>query len=365
MTNNVSEFPIPAGNVIVRVSIIDTGSRIGKLPAAFLMQPAFKKFEFMPTIPSWSFLIEHPSGHNAIFDLGMPKNRLELAPVVAEDERFLDWDIQTPKEVIDVLEEHQFAAARIKSAIWSHWHWDHIGDPSRFPAGTDLIVGPGFRQAFYPGYPSKSDAPVRESDFLERNVIEVDFNESARYTKVGDFPAHDFFGDGSFYLLDTPGHAIGHLGGLARTTTNPDTFIFMGGDLCHHSGQIRPSPHLHIPSNLKQSSFGVHKSHSGDLFEKLVLSKTGSTEKPLFTPAPAQVVNEEDANRTRARAQMADAQENVWFIYAHDPSLSHVVEFFPSSANDWKAKGWRPKTMWNFLEDLCAVVDEFDSKNGL
>lgn len=118
MTNETSNFPIPAGNVTVKVRIIDTGSRIGKLPAAFLMQPALNQFEFMPTIPSWSFLIEHPSGHNAIFDLGMPKNRLELAPEVADDERFLDWDIQTPREVIDVLEQNHFPASQIKSLIW-------------------------------------------------------------------------------------------------------------------------------------------------------------------------------------------------------------------------------------------------------
>lgn len=47
----------------------------------------------------------------------------------------------------------------------SHWHWDHIGDPSTFPSSTDLIVGPGFKEAFLPGYPTKPDSPVRESDF--------------------------------------------------------------------------------------------------------------------------------------------------------------------------------------------------------
>lgn len=47
----------------------------------------------------------------------------------------------------------------------SHWHWDHLGDPSTFPGSTELVVGPGFKEAFFPGYPSKEDAPVRESDF--------------------------------------------------------------------------------------------------------------------------------------------------------------------------------------------------------
>lgn len=48
---------------------------------------------------------------------------------------------------------------------YSHWHWDHLGDPSRFPSCTELVVGPGFKDSFLPGYPAKKDAPVRESDF--------------------------------------------------------------------------------------------------------------------------------------------------------------------------------------------------------
>lgn len=42
---------------------------------------------------------------------------------------------------------------------------------------------------------------------------------------------HDFFGDGSFYLLDAPGHLLGHMMGLARTAQ--DEYIVMGGDACH------------------------------------------------------------------------------------------------------------------------------------
>lgn len=38
------------------------------------------------------------------------------------------------------------------------------------------------------------------------------------------------FGDGSFYLLEAPGHATGHMCGLARTTADPPLFVFMGAD---------------------------------------------------------------------------------------------------------------------------------------
>jgi len=199
-----------------------------------------------------------------------------------------------------------------------------------------------------------------------RKVTEISFQDSRHATKVGAFRAHDFFGDGSFYLLDTPGHAIWHLGGLARTTTNPDTFIFMGGDLCNHSGQIRPSRFLRIPVQPSGSPFGVQTSQAGGSFEEMLLSKTGSTKIPFFVPAASQCVSEEDSANTRWKAQEVDAQENVWLIYARDPSLSGVVDFFPSSANAWKEKNWRDKTMWSFLADFqCAIKDTAESPGNI
>jgi hypothetical protein len=47
----------------------------------------------------------------------------------------------------------------------SHWHFDHTGDPSGFPPSVDLIVGPGFKDAFLPGYPTNEKAMILESDY--------------------------------------------------------------------------------------------------------------------------------------------------------------------------------------------------------
>ena len=85
----------------------------------------------------------------------------------------------------------------------SHFHFDHTGDPSTFPASTDLIVGPGFKQAFVPGYPANPEAPILEQNYEGRNLREITFEEGN--LKIGKFRAMDYFGDGSFYLLDTPG----------------------------------------------------------------------------------------------------------------------------------------------------------------
>jgi glyoxylase-like metal-dependent hydrolase (beta-lactamase superfamily II) len=56
-------------------------------------------------------------------------------------------------------------AYKVSYDLFSHWHWDHIGDPSSFPSTTELIVGQGFSDVMLPGYPSNPDSPIRESDY--------------------------------------------------------------------------------------------------------------------------------------------------------------------------------------------------------
>lgn len=60
------------------------------------------------------------------------------------------------------------ASERINSFanyIPSHWHWDHVGDPSKFPSHVDLIVGPGFQKHIMPGWPADPQGVIKESDY--------------------------------------------------------------------------------------------------------------------------------------------------------------------------------------------------------
>jgi glyoxylase-like metal-dependent hydrolase (beta-lactamase superfamily II) len=97
-----------------------------------------------------------------------------------------------------------------------------------FPSSTELVVGPGFKEAFVPAYPTVEDSQVDERAWEGRSLREIDFDAEGNGLKLGQYKAMDFYGDGSFYLLDTPGHAIGHMCGLARTSADPPEFIFMG-----------------------------------------------------------------------------------------------------------------------------------------
>ena len=72
-----------------------------------------------------------------------------------------------------------------------------------FPASTALLVGPGFKanDKVMPGYPENATSPVPSDSFTEREMIEINFDTT--HLTIGGFRAHDYFSDGSFYLLGT------------------------------------------------------------------------------------------------------------------------------------------------------------------
>jgi hypothetical protein len=187
-----------------------------------------------------------------------------------------------------------------------------------------------------------------------RELREITFQESQHTLQIGQFRAFDLFGDGSFYLLDTPGHAIGHLAGLARTS--PDTFIFMGGDLCHHGGAIRPSEYMPLPKEIHFDAFSHFEVEScpGSVFEFLQKSRGRKPDQPFFEPAFGHDIPL--AMETIRKAQVPDAEDNVLFIYAHDPTIRGVADMFPEDVNDWLAKGLGDALRWKFLEDFKDAV---------
>jgi len=66
-----------------------------------------------------------------------------------------------------------------------------------------LIIGPGSTDAHLPGYPANEKSHINESDIAGREVVEI--SKEQFNVIVGGMNAYDYFGDGSFYLLDAPG----------------------------------------------------------------------------------------------------------------------------------------------------------------
>jgi glyoxylase-like metal-dependent hydrolase (beta-lactamase superfamily II) len=85
--------------------------------------------------------------------------------------------------------------------VVSHIHFDHTGDPNTFPPSVAVIIGPGAREAIQAGGAAHSPA----SDLEGRQVIEISFSGETDTPPIASLKAYDFFGDGSFFLLDAPG----------------------------------------------------------------------------------------------------------------------------------------------------------------
>lgn len=52
-------------------------------------------------------------------------------------------------------------------------------------------------------------------------------------------------------------HAIGHMNALVRTTTSPDTFLFLAGDSFHHPSEVRPISDVPLPEELDIPNFSL------------------------------------------------------------------------------------------------------------
>lgn len=340
----------------VEVYIIDTTSFMTGFPISAFVEPYVPGLDFLDC-KSYSYLVKHkgskPNRYDKLlFDLGVRKDWGNYPEPFVTGVKAIPASIVVEKDVATILRENGQDLSEIGAIIWSHWHFDHSGDPQTFPTTTDLIVGPGFRANVLPGYPTDKDSHADERAWRGRELHEIDFAPSAGpgRLKVGGFEAYDFYGDGSFYLLNSPGHAVGHMSALARTSADPPTFILLGGDIAHQCGQFRPTQYNPLPENISPNPLADCKLSvcPGRIF--LSLHHKKDSRQPFFIPVRGMWHHDPKvAKDTIDMLIEADAHDHIFPVLAHDMSLVGVVDFYPKPANEWMAKGWKEKSRWGFL----------------
>ncbi|OQU99725.1 hypothetical protein CLAIMM_05317 [Cladophialophora immunda] len=365
-----SAIDFPPSQTAVRVRLVDT-TALMTVRAESFVKPVQPGHELL-NLTCVAFLIEHgPSGRRVMFDLGVRKDFWNYAAVLQKRIGTVIPSLRVDRDVTEILAEKGVPLDSISSVVWSHYHWDHIGDMSLFPPSTEVVVGPGFKSSplLLPGFPEKLDSPVRTSDFAGRELREIDFGNSG--LRIGGYGAYDFFGDGSFYLLDTPGHCLGHMCGLARTTGGDDsTFLLLGGDICHFVGDLRPNPTYPIPDPVpadvldRDSSFfpapcpcSLFTDHHPAVSPGLPAGDPETT--PFYkvsTLGNSAYVDPPTAQASVDKLIHFEQCPSVMVCLAHDGALLKYLPTFNedpgSDLNSWKSKGWKEKCRWDWLNEL-------------
>lgn len=340
------------------------------LDTKHLLQSEIKGHEKI-NLPTYAFYIYNLRlDKRVLFDAGIRKDWWNLPPkVVSAITSGGVTGLFVKDEVYDTLAAHHRSAAEkkeesnvdpdtIDAVIWSHFHYDHVGNIQRYSKSTSIVVGARFKETILPGYPVRKDAPLYQADYEDRELIEISFE-----LKIGKYDAHDCSGDGSFCLVRTRGHTVEHISGFVRTTA--DTFVFLGGDISHFPGMYRPTAYKPMPATLPIETYldsqlpvpcpcllstACHPNHS-----KEDVDDHAARTRPFYQPNEKSSWHHSTvmALCTVESLQEFAADENVFVAIAHDNALRDVVDVFPKGKmKDWKAKKWGEKSHWHFVNEL-------------
>ncbi|KAJ6512908.1 hypothetical protein C8R45DRAFT_1088013 [Mycena sanguinolenta] len=323
------DLGIPPSSATVGVRVFNVANATFVNDAHTVTTPVLQGHEDA-IFPMFAFLVEK-SGKRFMFDLGIRIDPLNLAPSVAAFFTSGTVVLEQPKDITELLQDGGISLASIDSVFWR----------ATCPNSTKLIIGSETDTETYPEFPN---ATLQTSDFATANLT------------FSGIKAIDYFGDGSFYLLNTPGHLPGHLSALARVT--PTTFIALGGDTFHHVGEARPRPNFqknfpcpaHLLEEAKTSistDYFWSPNSSDGAFDMLSraqqLFAVSDLPDSFYTdPVTAQISLEKLAT--------FDADPNIFVVVAHDISLRATIPYFPAYLNDWQKSGLKEQTVWSFID---------------
>jgi len=107
---------LPKSSATVSVKVLDIASPKTNVAAALFLSPVKPGLERL-SVPVYSFLIEHPSGRKALFDLGPMKDFTKLPPTLREMIAQAGFDMSVDSDVIEQLNAGGVSVDDIDTAI--------------------------------------------------------------------------------------------------------------------------------------------------------------------------------------------------------------------------------------------------------
>lgn len=175
--------------------------------------------------PSGVFLFDRGDGTRVLFDTGYATGEWRIGWRGAVYRRLLPPKVAAEDDVARQLAADGIDPASVTHVVLSHLHPDHIGGIARFPGATFVLTAGQQRSLAAPRLRAGIFTGLLPSWWDEASKI-VLTDDAFHDTVLSGVTvrAADVLGDGSYLVIDLPGHAEGHIGALV------DGRVLLAGD---------------------------------------------------------------------------------------------------------------------------------------
>lgn len=193
--------------------------------------------------PSGVFLYDAAGGRRVLFDTGYATGEWHTGWRGAVYRRLLPPAVRDTDDVAARLLADGVDPTSVSHVVLSHLHPDHVGGVRRFPHATFVLSAGHERTLSAPRLRAGVLTGLFPTWFSDAERIVLD-DEAFSTVEVGGtaLRAHDLLGDGSYLVVDLPGHADGHFGALIDGRVLLAGDAAWGSDLIHASGNLRALP---------------------------------------------------------------------------------------------------------------------------
>jgi len=196
-----------------------------------------------------AFVIEHPKYGLIVFDTGLSSNIALIGNKALHPITRLLFDTRSLKgeDLPDQMQRDSLPPKKVNKVIFSHLHFDHIGNADAFTNAT-----------YYVGQDTDMEDMTRmegfEPDFIaqlqkEHPFKKIDFSSGKPFATFKK--AVDLLGDGSIIAVQGNGHLDGSIGIFVRL---PKGMVFLTGDEVVHFDWLKSNDVQRISKNPKRAA---------------------------------------------------------------------------------------------------------------
>ncbi len=238
--NQLVNWEKPYTSTNIKLHVFNTG--MNRVSPWLVGSPA-------PWRPAPAFLIEHPTFGLIVFDTGLSSEiAIKAEKVLHPITKFFFKTRSLPgNDLPSQLKQSGFHPEDVKMVIFSHLHFDHVGNGDGFSNADYYISGDTDLEDLpkMDGFDPELMQSIEENHSFHR----IDFSTGAPFATFEK--TIDLLGDGTMILIEGNGHLTGSVGLILRLPEGP---VLLPGDEAVHFDWLKGDDVQRISKNPERAA---------------------------------------------------------------------------------------------------------------